>query len=188
MGRKRKQGKPRFHLKEKIPQEFIDEQYKVARREGNARYLERVQAVDFLNQGKSRERVAELLRRRTETILDWIKLYNKGGFDSLKPIFPATNFSLITPQIEEELKKDLRRSPVEFGYPSSVWTGKLVASHLEQKFQVHYHPNSMSKVLKRHGITSKKPRPINPKKDPKAVEAFQSQTIPDLKEKKTVGE
>ena len=54
----------------------------------------------------------------------------------------------------------------------SSYTRKDIAVLIEQRFGKHYHPASLSKILRRMGFSRQKARQVHPKSDPQAQEAW----------------
>lgn len=181
-----KRGRPRIQVTKPINIIEVDAEIKLAMKEHDPRYLERLQALKYLAQNKSRERVSQLLDKRQETILDWIHLWNTGGFRTLRPVFENHRPCRLTSQQILELKMDLRQPPETFGLLEGGWTGKNVIKHIKDKFGITYHLHSITKALRSWGITSKVPRPISGQQDPKKVEIFLTQTVPALAKKKNL--
>jgi putative transposase len=65
----------------------------------------------------------------------------------------------------------LRGPDPERGEPSS-WTLPDLCHFIEERFGKTMCPQSMSRVLRRLGLSKQKARPVHPKRDAKAAEAF----------------
>ena len=64
------------------------------------------------------------------------------------------------------LRADLPRSPKEFGYAQSAWTGKLLSEHLKNMHSISLHTRQCQNILKRFRSNSQnsKNSKINGKK------------------------
>jgi transposase len=51
----------------------------------------------------------------------------------------------------------LEQSPLEFGYPTDLWTAKRVADQIAQQFGITYNFRYLSGWLKQQGISPQKP-------------------------------
>ncbi len=184
MRKKEKRGRPPVVITRPIDLDALDKEVKKARRERDPRYLERLYALRYFAAGKSREQVAKLVGRGSTTILQWMKLWNEGGFPLLRPEFNTTRPSKISSTQIEALKNDLRKKPTEFGYLQGGWSVKLIFHHLKVVYGIVYHSHSWYRCLKTWGITAKVPRTYNARQDPAQVELYWTETIPKVIKKK----
>ena len=66
----------------------------------------------------------------------------------------------------------LRGPDPEKGEPCA-WTLPDLCRFIEERFDKSMGPQSMSRVVRRLGLSRQKARPVHPQKNPKAAEAFQ---------------
>jgi len=59
---------------------------KVRRKEKDVRIHNRLSALLWLNQGRSREDVAQLLGVCSRTVRNWVELYQDGGLEALRTL------------------------------------------------------------------------------------------------------
>lgn len=78
--------------------------------EKDARVKERLQAVLWRLKGKTYTEIADSLQRRNNTITDWIKRWNKGGYERLidKPRSGAPK--ILNPQEEQCILDQVKNS------------------------------------------------------------------------------
>src|SRR5918911_1039148 len=55
---------------------------------------------------------------------------------------------------------------------TAAWTRADLGRWLEERFGKAFHPSSLSRVLRRPGLSRQKVRPVHPEADPKAQERF----------------
>jgi transposase len=55
----------------------------------------------------------------------------------------------------------------------AAWTRADLAAWLEARFGKAFHPSSLSRVLRRLGLSRQKVRPVHPEADPRARERFE---------------
>jgi len=60
----------------------------------------------------------------------------------------------------------------------SAWTLPDLCRFIEERFDKTMCPQSMSRVVRRLGLSRQKARPVHPQKNAKAVEAFQKRGCP----------
>src|SRR2546429_1565840 len=96
----------------------------------------RVQALLWLADGESVERVAELLQVSRQTVYNWVERFRRReGLDLRARLLdaprsgrPPTALGIIDPLIEAVIDQD----PRELGYHSTVWTATLLMQHLKR--------------------------------------------------------
>lgn len=59
---------------------------KLRRKEKDVRIHNRLSALLWLNQGRSREDVAQLLGVCSRTVRNWLDLYQRGGLEALRTL------------------------------------------------------------------------------------------------------
>lgn len=103
---------------------------------------------------------------------DAILAYNEEGLDGLydRPR-PGRPCKLAVEQ-RAELVAIVRKGPDVETDGFSAYTLEDLARIVKEKFGVSYHPETLSKLLKREKISRQKCRPYHPKADPASREAF----------------
>jgi len=122
------------------------------RRERDSRVLERLVFIMSLYEGESVEYAARKLGRCKETGYSWLRRWNKGGPDGLRPDFTkAGRPSKLSTADKEDLKQMLaeRRD----------WTTGEVRSLVKERFGVEYSVMSTHRLLRRLGLRYGKPYP-----------------------------
>lgn len=179
-----KRGRPPVVLERPIDPEEFQAEIRRARRDKMVRYLERLQALQWLAQGRTRAEICDLLQRSDVTIRKWLTLWNQGGFSALPPQFDHGRPAKLTSAQVEALKADLRCAPEAFGYARGAWDVKLIRHHLREKFGVSYHLSALYRTLRGWGITPKVPYALSANQNPEEVELYWSQTVPEMLRKK----
>jgi transposase len=85
----------------------LELQIKQAMKERDLRFLERLYALRELYLGKTRDDAAKLVNRLPVTMMQWIKLWNEGGYESLRPMFELRDTSRVKNPILKAFKNDL---------------------------------------------------------------------------------
>jgi transposase len=122
----------------------------------------RAQAVLWLAEGETVERVAELLHVSRQTVYNWVeRLEQRRGLDLRSRVAdapregrPPTALGIIDPLIAEVIDLD----PRDLGYHSTVWTAPLLREYLEQVHGVAVSRKSVSLAIARLGMRWKRPR------------------------------
>ena len=115
------------------------------RKERDARLANRLSALLWLADGLSREQVAKLLGLAPKTIKNWLKLYLKGGLDSLCTLRYRGDRGELSPAQAQELKKEVETGRFRCAAQARQW--------IEDTFGVVYTTSGVQQLLKRLGCT-----------------------------------
>ena len=85
--------------------------------------------------------------------------------------------SRIPESVVEEIDKDLRKNPGEFGYHQNLWDGKLLSHHLHEKYALLIGVRQAQRLFHKLGFRQRKPRPVISRGDPVAQEAFKKNSL-----------
>lgn len=150
------------HLKRKGE---IPELEKIFKKEKNMRMKSRIHAVILAHQGYSNYEISKILLVHPSSVKYWIERWNKGGVENLKDKVACGRPSKFSKDEIEELKKDLKLSPKNFGFFQEAWDTKIILIHIKNKFKKTYHEKSIYKFLRKLGFDLKVPRGRHYKKD-----------------------
>lgn len=142
----------------------------------------RLRAWELLQQGWSQRRIAEALGVTQGAISQWVKrVRDAGGVEGLyrRPNKGAT--PKLTPQQFEELPSLLAQGAQAFGYWEDVWTTQRVATVIENRFSVKYHPTQVGRILHKIGWTPQKPMRRAVERAEGAIERWKKEEWPSLK-------
>ena len=182
-----KRGRKPVVITRKIKLEELKAEMRRAQREKMLRYMERLRALQWFAQGRTRTEVEELLQRSDVTIRKWITLWNQGGFQALHPQFEHGRPPKLSAPHIEELKADLRRPPEAFGYPRGAWDVKWIRHHLREKWGITYNLTAVYRALRSWGITPKVPYALSANQSPAEVGLYWTTTVPELLREKKSG-
>jgi transposase len=79
--------------------------------------------------------------------------------------------------------KLLSQDPTEYGWPTSLWTGRRVAELIRQQFAVRYHPAHVRRLLRAMGLSRQKPQLYARERDEAAVAHWRRYRWPVLKKR-----
>jgi transposase len=147
-----KRGRKPVKLTRCVDFNALETEMKRATRKKEIRYVERLRAIHWIAEGRSRAEVEDLLHRSAVTIRNWISAWNEGGFTALHPHFEHGRPAKLSSKQIEQLKGDLCCDPNVFGYNYSVWTVKLIRNHLYKKFKISYHLTALYRTLRSWNI------------------------------------
>jgi len=110
---------------------------------------DRIKTIIALGGGWTLEEVSEILLLDTETLRNYIKLFEKGGVEELTQRHYKGSFSKLTEKELKELKAHL--SEVTYLTIGSV------AVYVKKQYQVSYGISGLTSVLRKLGFVYKKP-------------------------------
>ena len=157
---------------------------KRVRTPGTAAQLEarRQQIAVLLGEGSlSNQEIADAIGVHVSTVKRCRVAFHQGGLAALaaKP-HPGPKPKLTGKQ-RQQLLAVLVRGALRAGFSTELWTCNRVAEVVRKKFGVTYHPDHLGRVLHGLGWTPQKPRTVDPRQDPAALEQWRKVTWPRLK-------
>jgi len=122
----------------------------------------RAQAIFWLDEGESVEKIAELLHVSRQTVDNWVdRFQHRHGLDLRARLAdppregrPPTALGIIDPLIAQIIDLD----PGRFGYHATGWTVPLIQHHLKQVHGIEVCTRSISLALDRLRLRWKRPR------------------------------
>lgn len=116
---------------------------------GNRRLRERYLALALIASGRTLQQVAAQIKRRRQTVAEWIQKFNELGIAGLLPEF----HSKVLPSLSEDeftiLRQLLARPPKENGFVGGRWRSRMVAELIEKTFHKSVHPETARRYLRR---------------------------------------
>jgi len=145
---------------------------RLARTQKNNRASRRMLGIAHVLSGMTTGAAARAAGMERQALGDAIKRYNAEGleglFDRAKPGRPRK----LDATQEKELSELLIKGPDPGKDGISAYTLEDLVAIAESRWQVKYHPWSMSVAIKRLGFSRQKARPHHPEKDETAQDAF----------------
>jgi transposase len=134
--------------------------------------VRRLLALAMVLDGHPRSQAASSNGMDRQTLRDWVHRYNQEGVEGLetRPI-PGRPPSL-TEQQMAELYELAVKGPDLATDKLVRWRCIDLLAVVKRRFSVEVHESTIGKWLHQLGLTRLQPRPVHPKKDPKAEEAF----------------
>lgn len=106
-----------------------------------SRVRERAQALELLNEGKSRQEIAQILKKHEDTISTWTVKYNKYGIAGL--------FDKERVGRPREVTDEIRDKIIEIAESPETCTKNSINTTIEKEFGVRFHPNTIKYHLKK---------------------------------------
>jgi len=117
-----------------------------------------------------------------KVIFRWIAKAKKEGLDSLAPLPRFGRTRTLTQEEEREVKSWIvGKDPRQHGFDFGLWTRKIVADLIENRFGITLSLNSVGRLLHRQGLTPQKPLRRAYERDEAAVKEWQDKEYPKIK-------
>jgi transposase len=149
-----------------------------ARRAPSPRAAARAFAVAHALEGLSRAEAARLAGMERQALHDAVVRYNAEGLSGLEDRPKPGRPPGLSEGEEAALIALLLRGPDPERDGLSAYTREDIAGLIARRFGKHYHPASLSKVLRRIGMSRQKTRPVHPNTDLKAQAAWVKRGCP----------
>jgi len=133
------------------------------------------------------ERPSEVIRsmglHRT-TIYRWLAAYAQGGDDALK----SSKACGAQPKLDEKQRQKVRgwilgKDPRQYGFDFGLWTRKIIAEMILEKFGVTMKLTAVGRLLSQLDITPQKPLRRAYERCPEAVEKWAHDDYPKLRKR-----
>jgi transposase len=144
----------------------------MARREKNGRVASRMVAIAHALDGMKRVAAAELAGMDRQTLRDWVIRYNDHGLAGLADLPKGHNPEKLTDEEKAILKDKILQTPDPAKDGVCAWRVADLCAFVEARFQKQVSLSGMWGILKRMGLSHQKTRPVHPKSDRDAQDAF----------------
>ncbi len=145
---------------------------RLAKKEPRRRTAQRMLAIANALEGMSRAEAARAAGIEQQSLRDAVVRFNAEGLVGLIDRPYGRRPERLTEGEQAALVAHVLRGPdPERGEPSS-WTLADLCRFIEERFGKTMLPQSMSRVVRRLGLSRQKARPVHPKRNAKAAEAF----------------
>lgn len=112
----------------------------------------RLRAWELSQQGWKQCEIARALDVTPGAVSQWLKRARDHGVDGLRSLAPSGPPPRLSVAQLATIPDLIRGGARAFGFPDDTWTNQRVANALEQRFQVHYHPAHISRLLRKIGV------------------------------------
>lgn len=104
----------------------------------DARFVRRLDILTLVFSGNEVQDVAKIYRISRSTISNWISKLKKEGIEGLKDKSGKGMKQVLSVSQKQQLKTDLEKSPLDFGYKHARWDGKLLSHHLKMNYEIEF--------------------------------------------------
>lgn len=144
-----------------------------ARRCRNGRAAARAYAIAHALDGMSRAEAARLTGMDRQALRDAVIRYNAEGVDGLFDRPKGHRRERLSESEQAVLANAVYKGPQPEVDGVCTWTGEALAAWIFRRFAKTMHPDSVTRLLRRMGLSRQKARPFHPKGDRQAQERFQ---------------
>lgn len=145
---------------------------RLACKEKAARVARRLLAIAMALEGASRDAAARHAGMDRQTLRDWVVRYNAQGLDGLRDRERSGRPPLLAPELEDDLIQLIEAGPEVDRERVVEYRVKHICRLSKQHFGADYTRSGMQARLHRMKMSFLKPRPLHPKTDLEAQEAF----------------
>ena len=138
------------------------------RKETNAKQRDRWRAVLLALEGKTTAHIMDTLARSKNFVQRWAYFYRDHGLERLRPIKQPGSVPRLPRSQHQAFLARIEQS-------ERILRGRDIVELLEREFGVTYSLSGVYDLLHRLNYAPLKPRPVNPKKDPEAEQAWKQQ-------------
>jgi len=141
----------------------------------------RLRGVAAVLKGHSPELVIQILGLSRCCIYVWLKLYESGGWEALRPRPIPGRGSELHAAGKEWLKQTvLESTPEDWGFDTQLWTRAILADLLEQRFGIQLSETTVGRYLHEFNLSPQVPDFQAQEKDPEAVRFFLEEKFPQI--------
>lgn len=144
----------------------------LARRERSGRVAARLYAIANALDGMTRAEAARLAGMERQALRDAVIRYNAEGLAGLSDRPKGHPPQKLSEAEEAAFAAAIFRGPDPQTDGVSAWTRPDLCRWLEAHFGKSYHPSSLTRVLRRMGLSRQKVRPVHPQADVRAQQRF----------------
>ena len=118
---------------------------------------QRLSAIRYLSEGKSRAEVAQILRCTDLTIARWMDKYLETGLEGLvKPIKHQVKERLNLEQQQEIKGMVLNDRPTKYGIDREIWIGKIIVEVIKERWGVDLKTSRIYEILNNLNLSHQK--------------------------------
>lgn len=134
---------------------------------------ERALAVLHCADGKRPRQIADMLKRSSQAICQWLHAYQKDGLAGLDKDYSPGRPSVRKEKLIPHLSEYLAKSPRDFGWGEDVWSVKVLMAQFEKENGFAISRYTIIRALYDDGFTAKRAKKTTPAHAPSKEEKLQ---------------
>ncbi len=128
-----------------------------------------MQAIDLLRKGVSQAEIARKFDVTESAVSQWKKKWKEQGKKSLRGIPHTGRPAKLDDYQKEQLVQLLDDGAIACGFDTDDWTCPRVQRLIAERFEVDYHVDHLSRLLRDLGYSAQRPKRRSTKHDPEAI-------------------
>ena len=134
---------------------------------------QRLLAIKYLWEGKTRPEVAQLVGCTYATLTEWLDKFLEGGLEKLtEPITHQVPSRLNLEQQLELKKMLLKQKPTDYGIDRYIWTGKIISAVIQQKWGIELKNSRIYEIIDALNLSHQKAHRDYVNADPECQKQF----------------
>lgn len=138
---------------------------------------QRLKAIKWLWQGKSRLEVVEKLGIDRTSLLNWLHVLIEHGVEAGLKLLAQTKKVKKSGKLKAEQQADLidileHHKPSDYGYEQNIFTGKILVAVVEKEWQVKLSDQTIYNLLEQHGFSYQRGHRDYDNADPRQQRAY----------------
>jgi len=118
---------------------------------------QRLLAIKYLWEGKTRPEVAQRVSCTYATLSEWLDKFLEGGLEKLtEPITQQVPSRLNLEQQLELKKMLLEQKPTDYGIDRYIWTGKIISAVIQQRWGIELKNSRIYEILEALNLSHQK--------------------------------
>jgi transposase len=131
--------------------------------------------------GKQVKEIAFFFGLHPASVSRWFVEYKEGGTDALKSRKATGPPPKLTLEEVNRILNCLKKPATDYGFPTSLWTCKRVKQPIQKEIHKNFTEVGVWKLLRRFGLTNKKPERRAMEQNPEEVERWLKEEWPKIK-------
>jgi transposase len=142
----------------------------------------RLRAIDAVESGQHPEDVAAAMGMHRKTVYGWMARYREGGKQALKarPV-PGRPPKLSGEQLRRLYTLITGADPRQLQFEFALWTREMIAELIRREFGVRLSLSGVGRLLRRLGLSPRRPLWRAYQADPEAVERWKTEQFPAIR-------
>jgi len=137
--------------------------------------------VQLMEDGRSPDEVADILGVSRSSVFDWQRKYREGGLAELSTKFASGRPTVLSDaQMLRLYSMIVGKDPRQYSFGVALWTRKIIALLIEQKFELSVSLPTVGRILKKLGMSVQRPLYRAYQQDPEKVRVWKEQTYPKI--------